>query len=140
MRFGSCLCTLCGHELVVCMCAQLGDGSSLLWDGSYTNRNTPPSSDVLTGVAAITVGSDHTCALTTAGGVRCWGQNVHGQARHHLHTCVCLCVSVSVCLLRGGYEAYTRNRAQRMCAAVVNDDARLSWLIVCVLVCTLLVS
>ncbi len=99
----------------VYVCAQLGDGSS-------TNRNTPPSSDVLTGVAAITAVFGRTCALTTAGGVRCWGHNGYGQARHHLHTCA---VSVSVCMLCGVHEAHTRNRAQCMCAAVVNDDARL---------------
>ena len=108
------------------VCAQLGDGSNI-------DRNTPTSSSVLTGVAAITAGHAHTCALTTAGGVRCWGDNEYGQARHHLHTCA---VSVSVCMLRGVHEAHTRNRAQCMCAAVVNDDARLPWLIACVLVCT----
>jgi hypothetical protein len=106
------------------VCAQLGDGSNM-------DRSTPPSSDVLTGVAAITAGRFYTCALTTAGGVRCWGMNTHGWVRHHLHTCA---VSVSV------WSTHTRNRAQCMCAAVVNDDARLPWLIACVLVCALLVS
>jgi hypothetical protein len=78
------------------VCAQLGVGSN------FDYRNTPPSSDVLTGVAAVTAGEGHACALTTAGGVRCWGYNGYGQARHHLHTCV---VSVSACVLMicGGY-------------------------------------
>ncbi len=71
------------------VCEQLGDGSN-------TNRNTPPSSDVLTGVAAITAGDFYTCALSTAGGVRCWGDNYNGQARQRLHAC-----AVSVCMLRG---------------------------------------
>jgi hypothetical protein len=38
-------------------------------------RSTPPTTDVLTGVQAIAVGGDHTCALMMRGGVRCWGFN-----------------------------------------------------------------
>ncbi len=50
-----------------------------LGDGTNNDRNTPPSTDVLTGVAAVTAGGRHTCALMTTGGVRCWGRNDLGQ-------------------------------------------------------------
>jgi alpha-tubulin suppressor-like RCC1 family protein len=52
---------------------QLGDGSSAA---------QPLPVDVVglaSGIAGIEAGHDHTCALTTAGGVKCWGQNLNGQ-------------------------------------------------------------
>ncbi|WP_239796011.1 RCC1 domain-containing protein [Candidatus Nitrotoga arctica] len=51
-----------------------------LGDDSYMNRLTPVDvSGLASGVAAIAAGGLHTCALTTAGGVKCWGSNVFGE-------------------------------------------------------------
>ncbi len=58
-------------------------GSNLsgeLGDGTFTDRLTPV--DVVglsSGVIAIALGSDHSCALTQRGGVKCWGWNKTGQ-------------------------------------------------------------
>jgi alpha-tubulin suppressor-like RCC1 family protein len=52
---------------------KLGDGTASNY-GSF--QSTPPSTDVLTGVQAIDVDEFSTCALTVAGGVRCWGRGV----------------------------------------------------------------
>jgi hypothetical protein len=48
-------------------------GAALLYEPS------PASADTLTGVAAVSAGAVHGCALTSAGGVKCWGHNGDGQ-------------------------------------------------------------
>ena len=53
---------------------QLGD------DASLVGQPTPVNVQGLTlGVASISVGYLHACAVLTAGGTKCWGYNGHGQ-------------------------------------------------------------
>lgn len=51
-----------------------------LGDGTRTDRYSPVGVVGLgSGVAAVTAGYRHTCALTSTGGVKCWGDNGTGQ-------------------------------------------------------------
>src|SRR3990172_4910822 len=64
-----------------------GENAGQLGDGTTTQRTTPvdvcatgatppctsANGNLLSGAAAITAGFDHTCALATGGGVKCWG-------------------------------------------------------------------
>lgn len=57
-----------------------GNASGAVGDGSFTDRAAPV--DVVglqSGVTAVAAGSDHTCALTSGGEVKCWGNNEKGQ-------------------------------------------------------------
>jgi alpha-tubulin suppressor-like RCC1 family protein len=56
------------------------NGSGQLGDGSNKNRFEPVDvSGLSSGVIAIATGNEHTCALTTTGGVKCWGNDFYGQ-------------------------------------------------------------
>lgn len=61
------------------------NGSGQLGDGTTTTRTLPTSvvdvdgAGPLTGVAQISAGMTHACALLVSGEVRCWGANERGQ-------------------------------------------------------------
>jgi len=70
-------------------CAIMSAGAAKCWgrdadgelgDGATTDSNVPIDvSGLASGVAAIGLGYNHSCALLDGGGVRCWGRNVAGQ-------------------------------------------------------------
>jgi alpha-tubulin suppressor-like RCC1 family protein len=50
--------------------------SGQLGDGTTTDHSIPTSLSTLTaGVTQIGLGSAHSCAILSSGGVKCWGEN-----------------------------------------------------------------
>jgi alpha-tubulin suppressor-like RCC1 family protein len=70
-------------------CAVRSTGGAMCWgrnnygqlgDGTTTDRTAPVAvSGLSSGVAAIAGGLGHTCVLTDAGGLKCWGGNDYGK-------------------------------------------------------------
>lgn len=57
-----------------------GNSFGQLGDGTNTKRWTPLDvTSLSSGVQTIAVGFDHSCAVTTVGGVKCWGSNNFGR-------------------------------------------------------------
>ena len=71
-------CALTGDGGVKCwgmgLMGQLGDGGTAL-----AVRTPVEAAGLASGVATITAGTAHTCAVTTGGGAQCWGSNNSGR-------------------------------------------------------------
>ncbi|MFA7542328.1 MAG: hypothetical protein WCZ02_09625, partial [Lysobacterales bacterium] len=79
-----------------------------LGDGSTSHAYVPVGVLGLgSGVQAVASGNTHSCALTVSGGVKCWGDNTHGQMGDGSFPGVPLpqVVMVDRAIFRSGFEA-----------------------------------
>jgi alpha-tubulin suppressor-like RCC1 family protein len=96
---------------------QLGNGSIIL---SSTPVNV---SGLASGVSAISVGEFSTCALTTTGGVKCWGDNTSGQLGVGDTTMVLSSVPVNVSGLLSGVSAISAG-GSHACALTTTNGVK----------------
>lgn len=98
------------------------NGSGRLGDGSRTNRSLPVEVVGLgSGVQSISVGWAHSCAVTTVGGVKCWGSNSSGQLGNNTTTASSTPVDVTG-LTSGVYAVVTGS--YHSCAFTIAGDIR----------------
>jgi alpha-tubulin suppressor-like RCC1 family protein len=92
---------------------ELGDGT--------TQRSSEPVdvSGLGSGIVAIAAGDDHTCAITSQGGVKCWGENSFGQLGDG--TTEAQNIPVDVPVLSGGTVAVAAGKAHT-CAWTIRGE------------------
>jgi len=96
-----------------------------LGDGSFTDRSTPV--DVVglgSGVAMITAGFQHTCALTATGAVKCWGRNNWGQTGNNDVNNQQFATPVDVIGLSSGVVAVDADVGDTVCALLGTGAVR----------------
>jgi alpha-tubulin suppressor-like RCC1 family protein len=100
-----------------------GDNSyGELGDGTIFNRLTPVDVVGLTnGITAIAAGGDFSCALTSAGGVKCWGLNADGELGDG--TCIGSITPVDVSGLTSGVTSISAG-FYHMCAVTDSGGAK----------------
>ncbi|MFO0617364.1 MAG: hypothetical protein U0414_32510 [Polyangiaceae bacterium] len=86
-------------------CAVTDDGAVQCWgrnaygevgDGSTTKRLVPVAvTGLSSGIASVGAGGGHSCALTTMGGVKCWGHGSFGELGDNLASASLAPVAVS---------------------------------------------
>jgi alpha-tubulin suppressor-like RCC1 family protein len=75
----------CGQTHVCALMSTRGircwgfNGYGQLGDGTTVDKHSPPVTDLLSGIAFVSLKHWHTCVLRTNGEAACWGRNNYGM-------------------------------------------------------------
>jgi alpha-tubulin suppressor-like RCC1 family protein len=115
-------------------CAVLSTGAVKCWganqacqvgDGTQTNRSAPVAvMNMSTGVASVSNGEQHSCALKTDGSVKCWGINVDGELGTGAGGFCWYGGSTPAGLTAGVAGLYTSSGSHSHCARMSDDSVR----------------
>lgn len=101
-----------------------GNAAGRLGTGDTDYRPIPDNVVGLTsGVVKVVAGQNHACALTTAGGVKCWGQNTSGQLGRGWAGSSTNALAEDVVGLNSGVSDIALG-AQHTCAILTSGEAR----------------
>jgi alpha-tubulin suppressor-like RCC1 family protein len=113
-------------------CAILTSGELRCWgDNEFGQLGVADRSDsllpvapafVIDGIASLVAGSDHTCGLSLAGAVACWGRNDNGQLGNA--TYIDSSTPVTPLGLNGGVAQIAGSGSTHVCARMQSGDAR----------------
>ncbi len=116
-------------------CALLDSGGLKCWgyngygqlgNGGATSTNTPGGHISLDSKALqVAAGGNHTCALLSSGGLKCWGYNGYGQLGYANTTALNAPASVLVNL--GGASAHTLSAGANHTCALLSTGKALCW-------------
>ncbi|MGH2960540.1 MAG: hypothetical protein ACRDKE_13110 [Solirubrobacterales bacterium] len=114
-------------------CARLVSGGVQCWgwniwgqlgDGSFTDRSMPTDvSGLASGVRDIAGGGSFNCALTTSGGVKCWGRQMSGQLGNGVTNLNSATSPVDVVGLQSGVESMDSGDGHS-CALLSSGDVK----------------
>jgi alpha-tubulin suppressor-like RCC1 family protein len=117
-------------------CVRTSAGAVLCWgdnesgqlgDGTTTNSPVPVAvTGLSSGVASISAGNHHTCAVTTAGAALCWGDDPAGELGNDMETIAGFSAPVPVMGLSTGVAAITAGGDDHSCA-ITTAGAALCW-------------
>jgi alpha-tubulin suppressor-like RCC1 family protein len=121
-------------------CAVTSDGRAYCWGNNGNGQlgspganplvpNAVDTSGVLNGkiVTQIAVGSYHACAVTSDGGVYCWGSNVYGQLGNNGGGSSSVPVAVNTSGVLNGKTVTQVSASQRSTCVVTSDGGVYCW-------------